>query len=53
MDVASALVQMHSRGVVHVDLKPENVFLVNRPGGGLMAKLGDLGLALGESIGAN
>lgn len=39
-DVASALGYAHERGVVHRDVKPENIFLK-----GGVAKLGDFGLA--------
>ncbi|CAM9748429.1 unnamed protein product, partial [Laminaria digitata] len=46
--VASALDHMHRHRVVHVDVKPDNVFLRRRPRGGYTPKLGDLGLALGE-----
>jgi serine/threonine protein kinase len=40
-DVASALQAMAAQGLVHRDIKPDNVFVL--PGGG--AKLGDFGLA--------
>lgn len=48
--VTCALDHMHCHRVVHVDVKPDNVFLKHRAGGGYTPKLGDLGLALGELV---
>ena len=42
VDVASALVFLHSKGVVHLDCKSLNILLKGRR---TEAKLGDLGLA--------
>ena len=42
--IASALMALHERGVVHCDLTPSNIFLVGRPGG-IEAKLLDFGVA--------
>merc|ERR1719387_358478 len=48
--VAEALAFMHSRGVTHNDIKPENIMLCQAEGSGprskMTVKLGDLGLAV-------
>lgn len=47
-DIAEGLKDLHSRGVMHRDVKPENIFLKLHPETGrLQAKLGDFGLATG------
>ncbi len=43
--VASALAETHAAGVVHRDLKTDNVFLVLAPDGGVYAKVVDFGLS--------
>jgi serine/threonine protein kinase len=48
--VASALGAAHSMGVIHRDLKPDNIMISNSPDGQVVVKLLDLGLAKIQQI---
>ncbi|HEX9049730.1 MAG TPA: serine/threonine-protein kinase, partial [Anaeromyxobacter sp.] len=43
--ICRALAAAHARGVVHRDVKPDNVFLVRRPDGSERAKVIDFGIS--------
>ncbi|AKJ06708.1 serine/threonine protein kinase [Archangium gephyra] len=44
-ELLDALAAAHEAGVIHRDLKPNNLFLVRQPGGGSYVKVLDFGLA--------
>ncbi|WP_257454661.1 serine/threonine-protein kinase [Archangium lipolyticum] len=44
-EILDALTAAHEAGVIHRDLKPNNIFLARQPGGGHYVKVLDFGLA--------
>ncbi len=45
LDLCRALVICHQNGILHQDIKPENIFVNDRLSSGVLFKLGDFGLA--------
>lgn len=50
VQVLSALVVAHQRGVIHRDLKPDNIFLAGREGARPVPKLLDFGISKAEDV---
>ena len=44
-DVSAGLSHIHSHGIVHHDIKPDNIFFVLHPRLGTLCKIGDFGMA--------
>lgn len=51
VDVASGLVVLHDCGIVHGDVKLENILMFSEAGGGFVAKLSDFGFCGVEVLG--
>src|SRR5579859_5297092 len=47
--VCKALARAHERGIVHRDIKPDNIFLCANPDGEIFVKLLDFGIAKADS----
>lgn len=45
VEVCHALAEAHQHGIIHRDIKPQNLFVSRREGGGVCAKVLDFGLA--------
>ncbi len=47
IQACDALAEAHALGIVHRDIKPDNLFLARRAGGGLIVKILDFGISKG------
>jgi serine/threonine-protein kinase len=45
LQACAALAEAHARGIVHRDVKPENLFLMHGPDGGALIKVLDFGIS--------
>nr|CCA27874.1 protein kinase putative [Albugo laibachii Nc14] len=45
LQVLMALQHLHDQDIIHMDVKPENIFMQNHPNGRIGVKLGDFGAA--------
>ena len=45
LQILTALAHIHSKGIIHTDLKPENIMFTKSPTGEISIKVADFGLA--------
>src|SRR5690606_11113065 len=50
IQAADALVEAHAHGIVHRDVKPDNLYVVDLPNGGQILKVIDFVIAQGRAI---
>jgi eukaryotic-like serine/threonine-protein kinase len=44
--ICQGIQAVHNLGIIHRDIKPDNIFLFSKPDGGVMAKLADFSIAM-------